>query len=76
MITKIVNTIIFCLLMLSLSLNLFLWSNNEVKCDYIDSRWKADLLYAMGHRNLDWDKDWIPCENLPYKKAHDLPYNQ
>jgi hypothetical protein len=23
-------------------------------------------LYAMGHRNLDGDKDWVACENLPY----------
>jgi hypothetical protein len=38
-------------------MNIFLWSNNEVNCDNIDSRWKADVLYAMGHRNLDGDKD-------------------
>jgi hypothetical protein len=22
------------------------------------------LLYNLGHRSLDWDKDWVPCENL------------
>ena len=54
---KIINLIVLSVLMLSLSLNLFLWSNNEVSCDNIDSRWKADLLYSLGHRNLDGDKD-------------------
>jgi len=65
---KIINTILLSLLLLSLSLNLFLRANNEVQCDNIDARWKADLLYFMWHRNLDWDKDWIACENLPYNK--------
>lgn len=37
-----------------------------MSCENIDSRMKANILYAMGHRHLDWDKDWIPCENLPY----------
>jgi len=63
---KIINTILLSLLLLSLSLNLFLRANNEVQCDNIDARWKADLLYFMWHRNLDWDKDWIACENLSY----------
>ena len=52
--------------MMSISLNLFQYSNTEVVCKNIDTRWKADLLYKMGHHKLDWDKDWIPCENLPY----------
>lgn len=64
--SKIITTILLSLLLLSLSLNLFLWSNNEVKCENIDSRWKADLLYFMWHRSLDWDNDWTPCEDLPY----------
>lgn len=54
------------LLTLSISLNLLQYSNTEVVCKNIDSRWKADLLYKMGHKKLDGDHDWIPCENLPY----------
>ncbi len=54
------------LLMLSISLNLFQYSTAEIVCKNIDSRWKADMLYKMGHYRLDGDKDWIPCENLPY----------
>ena len=53
------------MLSLSLSFNLFQYSNTEVTCKKIDKRWKADLLYKMGHSKLDGDKDWIPCENLP-----------
>ena len=64
--TKILNILIATILWLSLSLNFFLRSNNEVSCENIDSRMKANILYAMWHRHLDWDKDWIPCENLPY----------
>jgi len=63
------KTIIFMLismLSLSLSFNLFQYSNTEVTCKKIDKRWKADLLYKMGHNRLDGDKDWVPCENLPY----------
>lgn len=63
---SLINMIILWILAVSLSMNIFLWSNNEVNCDNIDSRWKADVLYAMGHRNLDGDKDWVACENLPY----------
>lgn len=62
---RIIYTLI-SLLTLSISLNLFQYSTAEVVCKNIDSRWKADLLYNMGHKKLDWDKDWIPCENLPY----------
>jgi hypothetical protein len=53
------------LLTLSISLNLFQYSSTEIVCKNIDTRWKADLLYKMGHNRLDWDKDWVPCENLP-----------
>lgn len=52
------------LLSLSISLNLFQRRNQAVKCDNLDSYWKAQLLYTLGHKSLDWDKDWIPCENL------------
>lgn len=64
----ILNIILSSLLFLSLSLNMFLRANQEVNCDNIDARWKADLLYSMWHRNLDWDKDWVACENLPYNQ--------
>lgn len=43
----ILNIILSSLLFLSLSLNMFLWANQEVNCDNIDARWKADLLYTM-----------------------------
>ena len=58
--------ILLSLLLLSISLNLFQYSSTEIICKNIDSRWKADLLYKMGHNRLDRDKDWVPCENLPY----------
>lgn len=65
---SLINMIILWILAVSLSMNIFLWSNNEVSCDNIDSRRKADILYFMWHRDLDWDKDWVPCENLPYNQ--------
>jgi hypothetical protein len=63
---KILIYLLGSLLLLSISLNLFQYSSTEIICKNIDSRWKADLLYKMGHNRLDGDKDWIPCENLPY----------
>lgn len=63
---KILIYLLASLLALSLSLNLLQYSNTEVVCKNINSRWKADLLYKIWHNRLDWDKDWIPCENLPY----------
>lgn len=62
---KILIYLLGSLLLLSISLNLFQYSSTEIICKNIDSRWKADLLYKIGHYKLDWDKDWIPCENLP-----------
>lgn len=62
---RIIYTLI-SLLTLSISLNLFQYSSTEIICKNIDSRWKADLLYQMWHNRLDGDKDWVPCENLPY----------
>ena len=64
--TKLWIYTLLSLLLLSISLNLFQYSSTEIVCKNIDSRWKADLLYKMGHNRLDWDKDWVPCENLPY----------
>lgn len=52
------------LLAMSISLNLFQYSTTEIICKNIDSGWKADLLYKMGHHRLDGDKDWIPCDAL------------
>lgn len=43
-------------------------SNYQSDCSNIDSRWKADILYKMWHRSLDWDWDGIACENLPYNQ--------
>ena len=45
--------ILFSLLMISISLNFFQYSTNEIVCKNIDKRWKADLLYDMGHHKLD-----------------------
>ena len=56
------------LLLLSLSFNVFMVSNYQSDCSNIDSRWKADVLYKMWHRSLDWDGDGIACENLPYNQ--------
>lgn len=65
---KILNIVFVAILMISISLNLFLRSNKEVNCENIDARWKANILYTLWHRHLDWDKDGIPCENLPYNQ--------
>ena len=64
--TKRIIYILISILTLSLSFNLLQFSNTEITCKNIDSRWKADMLYKMGHTKLDGDHDWIPCENLPY----------
>ena len=55
--TKLWIYILLSLLLLSISLNLFQYSSTEIVCKNIDSRWKADLLYKMGHNRLDGDKD-------------------
>lgn len=62
--TKLIIYTLLSLLTLSISLNLFQYSSTEIVCKNIDTRWKADLLYKMGHHRLDGDKDWVPCENL------------
>lgn len=64
----IINLIILPILRISICLNVFMISNYQSDCSNIDSRWKADVLYKMWHRSLDWDWDWIACENLPYNK--------
>lgn len=52
---------------LSICLNLFQWQNAAVKCENIDKQRKANLLYHLGHKSLDADKDGIPCEILEDK---------
>jgi len=64
----IINLIIIPILRISICLNVFMISNYQSDCSNIDSRWKADVLYKMWHRSLDWDWDWIACENLPYNQ--------
>lgn len=63
---KILILLLISLLGISVSLNLFQYSTAEIVCKNIDTRWKADMLYKMGHSKLDGDHDGIPCENLPY----------
>lgn len=64
----IINLIIISILRVSICLNVFMISNYQSDCSNIDSRWKADVLYKMWHRSLDWDWDGIACENLPYNQ--------
>ena len=64
----IINLILLPILRVSIWLNVFMIANYQSDCSNIDSRWKADVLYKMGHRSLDWDWDWIACENLPYNQ--------
>lgn len=64
----IINLILLPILRISICLNVFMISNYQSDCSNIDSRWKADVLYKMWHRSLDWDWDWIACENLPYNQ--------
>ena len=64
----IVNLIVWLTLWMSICLNVFMIANFKSSCENIDSRWKADILYKMWHRNLDWDGDGIACENLPYNQ--------
>ncbi len=65
---EIINSIIIAILILSISFNIFMLANYQSTCENIDARWKADMLYKLWHRSLDWDWDWIACENLPYNK--------
>lgn len=61
---KLLLIVLLFILSMSISLNLFQWRNQAVKCENLDAYRKADLLYKLGHKSLDWDKDGIPCENL------------
>lgn len=64
----IINLIIWLLLWMSICFNVFMFANFQSDCWNIDSRRKADVLYKMGHKSLDWDGDGIACENLPYNQ--------
>jgi len=65
---KILNIIIGTVLMFSISFNIFMIANFQATCENIDTRRKADILYKLWHRSLDWDWDWIACENLPFNE--------
>ena len=73
-IKKILILMLLLILSMSISLNLFQWRNQAVKCENLDAYWKADLLYKLGHKSLDWDKDGIPCENLYPSHTTDAMY--
>lgn len=68
MLKYLANLLILAILRVSICLNVFMISNYQSDCSNIDSRWKADVLYKMWHRSLDWDWDGIACENLPYNQ--------
>lgn len=61
--SKIIIALLVFTLSLSICLNLFQRQNQAVSCENIDKQWKADLLYFLGHKHLDGDKDGIPCEH-------------
>ena len=61
---KLINLIFFMLLSLSICLNLFQRRNQAITCENLDKAWKADLLFTLWHKSLDWDRDWIACDNL------------
>jgi len=62
--SRIIITILIFILSLSVALNLFQRQNQAITCENIDSSWKAELLYTLGHKHLDWNKNGIPCEFL------------
>lgn len=62
--SKIIIFILWFLLSLSIALNLFQRRNQAIVCSNIDKEWKAELLYTLWHKHLDWNKNWIPCEYL------------
>lgn len=61
---RIINSILIFILAVSICLNLFQWRNQAVSCYNLDNYWKAELLYKLWHKHLDWNKNGIPCENL------------
>lgn len=65
---KIIRALLLMLLTMSICLNAFQRRNQAVTCENISSQWRAELLYKLGHKHLDWNKNWIPCENLVNQK--------
>ena len=65
--SKAIILVLLMLLSASICLNLFQRRNQAVTCDNIDAKRKADLLYILGHKHLDADKDGIPCEENNFK---------
>ena len=66
MMRNIIIAVLLLALLLSINLNLFQWRNEAVTCEHLDKQWKAELLFKLGHKHLDKDKNGIPCENLLY----------
>ena len=64
MMNRIIIAILLFILSLSICLNLFQWQNQAITCPNIDTKRKAELLYTLGHKHLDWNKNWVPCEYL------------
>jgi len=64
----IINSLIIAILLLSISFNIFMVTNYQTTCENIDTRRKADVLYKLWHKSLDWDWDGIACEDLPYNE--------
>lgn len=65
--SKAIILVLLMLLSASICLNLFQRRNQAVTCDNIDAKRKVDLLYTLGHKHLDADKDGIPCEENNFK---------
>lgn len=66
--SKIIIALLVFTLSLSICLNLFQRQNQAVSCSNIDSYWKAELLYKLGHKHLDGNRNGIPCEYLYFNK--------
>lgn len=64
MMNKCIIVVLCFMLSMSIALNLFQRRNQAVVCSNIDKERKAELLYKLWHKHLDWNKNWIPCEYL------------
>ena len=62
--TRIFISLLIFALSLSIAINLFQRQNQAITCSNIDTHRKAELLYKLWHKHLDWNKNWIPCEYL------------
>ena len=52
------------ILSISINLNLFQRRNQAITCENIDKERKAEVLFFLGHKHLDRNWNWKPCENL------------